>query len=91
MWTTFVELNPDGAAPIVSLVMDRLVIRMDMVSDFTVENIRCLHVTKKWMSSPKRWGHFVREHYWYAFPALYVFAQLASPVVKLAKWDKVRA
>ena len=41
--------------------------------------------------SRRLWGHFVRKRYWYAFPALYVFARLASAVVKLAKRNRVRA
>jgi integrase len=32
--------------------------------------------------SRKLWGRFCRKHYWYLFPFLYVFALLASPIVK---------
>ena len=38
----------------------------------------------------KLWGRFLRKHYWYLFPVLYVLARLLSPLVKLAKLNKDR-
>lgn len=38
----------------------------------------------------KLWGRFMRKHYWYLFPVLYVLARLLSPLVKLAKLNKDR-
>jgi hypothetical protein len=41
-------------------------------------------VAEDW--SRKLWGRFCRKHYWYLFPFLYVFALLASPIVR--RWKR---
>ena len=46
-------------------------------------------VAEDW--SRKLWGRFIRKHYWYLYPVLYIFVRLLSPLVKWMKWDKVRA
>ena len=44
------------------------------------------NVAEDW--SRKLWARFVRKHYWYLFPVLYVLARLLSPLVKLAKLNR---
>jgi hypothetical protein len=47
------------------------------------------NVAEDW--SRKLWSQFVRKHYWYLFPLLYVTALLLSPIAKLAKSHKRKA
>jgi len=44
------------------------------------------NVAEDW--SRKLWGRFCRKHYWYLFPFLYVFARLASPIVR--RWKRMK-
>jgi hypothetical protein len=38
----------------------------------------------------KLWGRFLRRHYWYLFPIIWLFTRLASPVAKQAKWNRIQ-